>query len=172
MPLSVGCHSLPDRHGLLCLRGKYICEYSRQRIPLWRLLNARIIAYFATLPVALTIYQCSLANIGIPSSEEWLSQVTLALYSVSLIVSQHFGGWGRWGHTVSPAVWSEVFVDTEQIRHGFHGLHKAFSARHSTFCGYLSQCCPVGVLKKMLGVDLTEGCDLSEYWSILGFSSL
>lgn len=65
-----------------------------------------------------------------------------------------------------------MFVDTEQIRHGLHGLHKAFSARHSAFCGYLSQCCSVGVLKKMLGVDLTEGCDLSEYWSILGFSSL
>lgn len=79
MHLSVDCHSLPDTHGFLCLRGKCICKYSHQCIPLWRLLNARIIAYFATLPVAVTIYQCSLANIGIPSSEEWLSQVTLAL---------------------------------------------------------------------------------------------
>lgn len=49
-------------------------------------------------------------------------------------------------------------------------LRKAFAARQSTFCGYLSQCCPVGVLKKVLGVDLTEGGDLCGYWNVLGFS--
>lgn len=60
----------------------------------------------------------------------------------------------------------------ELVRHGLHELHNAFAARQSTFCGFLSQCCPVGLLEKVFGVDLTKGCDLSEYWNLIDLSSL
>lgn len=56
----------------------------------------------------------ALAKTSIPSSEEWLSQVTLALYFWVYtfgLFSQHFCGGDLWGLTVKPAAWSKTFVN-------------------------------------------------------------